>query len=693
MNVGLKYLSLSLCAAIAAVALASADEQALKPRLAVFPFRNQSGDPGYEAACLSATNELRLSARQLDAYEIVPPENEPPIRDRETLRAWAMEHDVDFIAFGSIKAPSPGSATCSISLFDRAKGRESVSRESPPVPAMSLLEAADELISAALGEAVGRHIGFGQIAFKPDGAKGSYRCLLDGAEAGSDVTALKSVLAGTHTVSVLQNRMLGETELLSKQVDVEEGATVDVGFEIPSLTDNEKKKIDSLEETVRANRDDPASADKVDEAMAAYESIVKDDSYSASIDEYRDRERQLAAEWTIRKNRYEIEASAWEPSSGLLAKSGAVYLAAAGYPDPDTLRGAVAENASILATFLELAAGKALAHGDYSDAQDLFDGILGISHFLKTDRMLEYAYAASTLSSIFDSSLSKSIGHDIATVFNATMKAGIAFNDLKPTLEGQSKLAIIVPSNQNSIVLVDNPGSAAGPLLTQRGTGELSFQTADGIKGPKTDISLSLPSGERFAFIDTGFSVFGRLQFGTKTVAKASAPKRRTMGALSFDWLPEYGYSISLNSKEYTLIKNFDGSLNTESLAPGWYRLKVKIGHAEYNKNVRVLKGRDTVVDLPPPSFLVPAYTYARTQVAKARPTDIGMSFGLLGISSLLFANVSNSSGAASTGTIVGGSLTAGLGFLMLLSTPSSTHVKETLDRLDEEIAKYKRKL
>jgi hypothetical protein len=697
MNIRLKYLSLSLLVAIIAVSFASADEQAL-PRLTVFPFRNLSGDPGYEAACLSATNELRLSVRQLDAYEIVPPANEPPVRDRETLRAWAMEHNVDFIAFGSIKTPSPGSAICSVSLFDRAKGNESVSRESAPVPAMDLLSTADELISAALGEATGRHLGFGQIAFKPDGSKGSYRCLLDGAEAGSDITALKSVLIGTHTVSVLQMRMLGEIELLSKQVDIQEGATVEVGFEIPSLTDNEKKKIDSLEEIIRAGRDDPASAAKVDEALGAYESIVKDDSYSAAIDPYRDRERQIAAEWAVRKNRYEIEASAWEPSSGLLAKSWALYLAAAEYPDPETIRGEVAENASILATFLELGAGKALARGDYNGALDLFGQILGISHFLPTDRMLEYAYAASTLSSIFDASLAKTIVHDITAVFGGTMKAGIAFNDLKPKLEGQSKL-VIVPSNLNSIILIDNPGNAVGPQLTQRGISELVFQTADSIKGQKTDRSLPEPSGESFAFIDTGYSVFGRL---SKAAASQTAVvmKRKTQGSLSFGWLPEYTHSISLNSKEYTLYKNFDGSLRTEILTPGWYHLQVKIGEAVYNKNVQVLKGRDTVVDLPPPSYLVQAYSYARKQMKIRQPISVGIGFGLLATGAYAFANLSAIAGEpaqryfADAALMTGlGLATGGLGFMMIVTAPSTSHVKESLDRLDEEIAKYRRRL
>jgi hypothetical protein len=246
-----------------------------------------------------------------------------------------------------------------------------------------------------------------------------------------------------------------------------------------------------------------------------------------------------------------------------------------------------------------------------------------------------------------------------------------------------------VPSNQNSIVLVDNPGNAAGPQLAQRGTGELDFQTADGIKGPKTDRSLSLSSGERFAFIDTGYSVFGRLQYSPKA-SQASAPKRKSMGALSFDWLPEYGYSISLNSKETSLYKNFDGSKSTENLAPGWYHLQVKIGKAIYEKNVPVVKGRDTAVDLPPPSYLIQAYGIVRKQVASVRTTNTGISIGLIGIGSLLIA----ANGAhSSTTTQILGPVAAGVGFLVLATTPSVSHVKESLDRLDEEIAKYKRKL
>jgi hypothetical protein len=71
--------------------------------------------------------------------------------------------------------------------------------------------------------------------------------------------------------------MLGEMELLSKQVDIKQGETADISFEIPSLTGDEKKRIDSLEDIIRANLDDPASAEKVDQALGEYESMAKDD--------------------------------------------------------------------------------------------------------------------------------------------------------------------------------------------------------------------------------------------------------------------------------------------------------------------------------------------------------------------------------------------------------------------------------
>ncbi|MEI6876486.1 MAG: hypothetical protein WCL50_15305, partial [Spirochaetota bacterium] len=196
-----------------------------KPHLAVLGFANETGSKSTDAATNAATDTILLTLHQLGLYELLPVAG-AVARDVESLRAWAESHKADYVMFGRIGRGADSGFVCGLALFDRAKGRISIDRQSGEVSALELFETSDQLIASVLDEVSGRHIGFGRLLLEARGEKGSYRVLLDGMEAGTDLPSIDAVLNGSHTVSVVQRRMFGELELAKKSFTVEEGTTV-----------------------------------------------------------------------------------------------------------------------------------------------------------------------------------------------------------------------------------------------------------------------------------------------------------------------------------------------------------------------------------------------------------------------------------------------------------------------------------
>jgi hypothetical protein len=629
-----------------------------KPRLATFNFRNDTGIDSYASACSSATNALLLTLRQLGIYDVLPSEAGSAKLNEGSLRAWSAAHSADYLMYGSLSGTEDGNVICSLSIFDRAKGKVTISEKSEPVGPMDIFDSVDELIASVLKTATGRHIGFGTIAFAPTGAKGSYSVSLDGISVGSDAASIGTILIGPHTVTIAQKRMLGETVLALQSLEVEEGQTQTISFEIPAVLPEEKKKLDELEAEIHSSWDDPEKAPQTSADVAQYARLTSDISYSAALEPSRTKARQLEAEWAIRKNRNEIEASAWKPSPELLDPSIVIYLTAGGYPNPERLTAATRDNAAFLAILLELKAGAALQKGAYGEALSALEGILDFSRFLPEERKSDYAYGASELKGLLASSGGGNIQTQLKAVFGGQMKTGAAFY----AQEGKT------PATYRSVLAqVPAPGQFGQRIETAKG----------GAQNAKAGLAW---------------------------------------GTFSFDWLPPDSL-VSYNGRGVTLTQADDGRRVSGAYPPRTYPIDIECAGYQYTVKVEVQPGTEHRVEAPV-AFLTKAYTRYRQQVISSRTTKIvaGLTFlcaGVVGIggayrlgeeakslnASLQTATGSDASAMSSrlseisnfpTLCLIGGGCGVIFGGLMLASVPSQAKINSSIEEIDRQIQKLK---
>jgi hypothetical protein len=466
--------------------------------VAVVQFSNQTGSASYDAACKAATDTLLLTLRQLGRYRL---QSEDGVGSgEEALRAMAEEKHLDFIMYGTMATAQSGGIDCRLSVFDRAKGKTTLSQSLKSTGVLDIFDTADELVVSVLESMTGSHFGFGSFTFKNTGENGSYGVLMDAFSVGKDLASLERVLNGRHEVTITQKRMLGERAIARASVEVKEGETVEISFAVPYLMDDEKAKVEGLKSAIRAEWDAASAEGDVDAKIAEFASLFGDLSYSPRLSSYKEEVKQLTAEWTLRKNRRAIEDAAWDPKVELLDVGGGIY---------------AEENAELVATLFELRAGKALGGGDIDGALECFGNALMLStRYLGGKRMTDYAYAVTTLKDFQDKAGAASAGNsdkDMKTAFGALIQAGQRFYGLKDQVMAGTACALVA-SDFATTVSVDGGEYADAPLTLQPTpvSREVSVQP----KGKGKPVTLTAVAGGRLLFIQDGFASFGKITLG-----------------------------------------------------------------------------------------------------------------------------------------------------------------------------------
>jgi hypothetical protein len=438
--------------------------------VAVVQFSNQTGSASYDAACKAATDTLFLTLRQLGRYRVQSEDNAGSGED--ALRAMAEERRLDFIIYGKMSKGAAGGIDCSLSVFDRAKGKTALSKSLKAAGVLDVFDIADALVVSVLESITGSHIGFGSLKLTNTGEKGSYTVLMDGYPVGKNLASVERVLNGIHAVTIVQKRMLGDRQIASSSVKVNEGESASLEFALPYLMDDEKQRVEGLKTAIKAGWNDASRAGEVDARMGEFASLFGDLSYSPSLSSYKDEARQLGGEWMLRKSRFEIEDSAWEPRLELMDGTAALYAGASAYPDPGKIRGAFEENAQLVEALFELEAGKALGDKDLAKALDCFGNALMLTaKHLGGARMTDYAYAVTILKDFQEKAKAQGAAArndaDLKSVFGPWIAAGQRFYGLRDQVTAD-KACAIVASDFATMVSVNNGEFVAAPLALPR---------------------------------------------------------------------------------------------------------------------------------------------------------------------------------------------------------------------------------
>jgi len=492
--------------------LAFAEDMA-QAHVAVVQFSNATDSSSYDAACKAATDTLVMTFHQLGRYRV---QSEDKIGGGEdALRVMAEERQLDFIVYGTMSKSGSG-IDCKLSVFDRAKGKTTLSQSRKAPGLLDIFDATDELIVSVLESMTGSHIGFGAITLTNTGEKGTYTVLVDGSPIGSDLTSLDRVLDGTRTVTIAQKRMLGDREIARSSVEVQEGKTAELSFAVPFLMDDEKQKVEGLRAGIKAEWNNETAVSDVDAKLTELTSLLSDVSYSPKLSTYKDEAMQLTGERMLRKNRLAIEASAWEPNVELLDAAGALYSSAKVYPNPETIKEAFEGNAQLMATLFELEAGKALSDGDLDKGLECFENALLVStRYLGGARMMDYAYAMTMLKDFKERAGTQGPefkdDQDLKVVFGALTRAGQQFYGLRAQVEAGTAVALVA-SDVATPVSVDSREYADAPLVLTPASGSRTMSVQP--KGAAKPVMLTATVGGKLLFLQDGFASFGKIAGG-----------------------------------------------------------------------------------------------------------------------------------------------------------------------------------
>jgi len=244
---------------LAAVSASAVDDY--RTRIAVLPMKNATQEARYDSVCQTVTETVALVFRLMGKYLVVESDEDPGLlqvdaTSMETLGAFAEASRYDEVLVGLTSKDDSGVLTFRLSLFNRAEGKYKYESVSTARGILEVFDAADEITVGLLSQVSDIHIGFGGIEVAASSGTGSYTVYLNDARIRNPKTMLGKVLNGTYTLSIHQQRILGDTEIYRGEIKVFEDETTKVSFVIPSATAAETAYIASQKAKLLATPED-----------------------------------------------------------------------------------------------------------------------------------------------------------------------------------------------------------------------------------------------------------------------------------------------------------------------------------------------------------------------------------------------------------------------------------------------------
>jgi hypothetical protein len=221
-----------------------------RTRIAVAPMENRTQEARFDSVCRTVTETVALVFRLMGRYLVVESDDDPALLSVDTssdaaLANFAESSKYDEVLLGSASKDDAGVLTFKLSLFSRADGKIKYEATSTASSILDVFDAADEITVGLLSQVSNIHIGFGVIEVKTSSGKGAYAVYLNDAKIRNPKTMLGKVLNGTYTITIHQNRLLGDTEIFRKEIKVFEDQTTAVSFSIPVATPEEKAFVEA----------------------------------------------------------------------------------------------------------------------------------------------------------------------------------------------------------------------------------------------------------------------------------------------------------------------------------------------------------------------------------------------------------------------------------------------------------------
>ena len=207
------------------------------PHVAITGFANRTGDAAFDIPSGTAADSLILTLKLLGAYRVfVPGELAalPAELTDDALRPWCEANGYDYCIYGAITRGSGSTQKYQLRVFDRSKGKTSITENAKGESALDVFSVSDELAGAVIDSVTGRHVGYGSVNFLVQGPIEDCVALLDGIPVGSDLSSLSRIVAGTHRLSVSKKGAAGRAPFVDQEFEVAEGQDIRVDVIIPA---------------------------------------------------------------------------------------------------------------------------------------------------------------------------------------------------------------------------------------------------------------------------------------------------------------------------------------------------------------------------------------------------------------------------------------------------------------------------
>jgi hypothetical protein len=256
--------------------------------------RNNTGDPQYNAVCSTVTDTVALVLRFLQNYLVIDQEDNPDlatldISNQQAIGDFCDTNKYDEILYGSTDLNEGGGFIFRLQVFNNqdqaTKAREEVVADS----VFDVFDSADRITARIISHISNVHIGFGSIALNLEGPESEYTVYLDGRPVRNPRQLFRKVLNGTYVIEIHQDRLLGDTVIFKKQIDVFEDKTTQVNFSIPLASAGEKQLIESKKEEILATADDPAKISELVQSIVAFQEQTLKVDYDRSLKDLIDR--------------------------------------------------------------------------------------------------------------------------------------------------------------------------------------------------------------------------------------------------------------------------------------------------------------------------------------------------------------------------------------------------------------------
>lgn len=280
-------------ALLIAVGTSAPGVEGLRPRVAVLPVQNLTGEPAYDALMQTMGETIALVLRLLGEYEVVDydtPDTDILIReyDAASLAELAEDEGVEDVIFGAGDRDDAGRLRFTLSLFDTASGEVTVTRSETAFTIFDVFDAADEIVAAMLSEFSDIRIAYGSVELVRDGLPGRYTVYLDETVIRNPDRMLQRILNGAYVLSIIQDRLGGPTVIFSRDILVLEGQITRVEFTIPPASPEEFELLESFAESLEQAAGEPGQLEGLLAGIAEFQRATILADYDSSLAERRD---------------------------------------------------------------------------------------------------------------------------------------------------------------------------------------------------------------------------------------------------------------------------------------------------------------------------------------------------------------------------------------------------------------------